>query len=171
MKTKLVEKARFIDDAINAGWMVDHDGTDLVIVSAPDNLWDKFMEPQRVTVAVKKKHLLEDDTGLHNVETNIGVNGLREYAVTGGAAWRVVKNANHPLRASRFFTYTDTKQLSDKDLCAPHKIPRGRLNAARIRGYMRWAEADFLSVKLLAMLPIEVWGPDAWIECFDGKWA
>lgn len=166
MATRRTEVKTFIEDAERNDWYVSEHTAGSLLVCSPII---QYMEPQAIRLQLDGKFLAE---GMKSHFTTIDIGqGTREYAISGGGAWRTVKNTYHPLRASRWFAHADVKQFSDKDLCAPHGIPKGRLMNPRIRGFFRWKDADFLSVKLLHMHPIEVWGVDAWVRTEKEKWA
>lgn len=135
----------------------------------PDVLVGKFMEPQILNCTEDENGYLAGDPKLHTVTTVANAaTGEAVYNITGGAAFRAIKNTHHPLRSLSFFSNTDGR--NDRELCEPHDIPHSKLRNPRLRGYMTWKEADFFSVKLLARHPAEIWGADAWIRTVEEGW-
>jgi len=169
-RTRLTPVEDMLQAAEKNGWLVDRTGTQMTFM-CPDVLLGKFMEPQILHCTEDENGYLAGDPKLHTVETFANVQtGESTYNITGGAAFRAVKNTYHPLRSLPFFNAVMAAGRNDRELCEPHGIPHSALRMPRLRGYMTWKEADKFSVKLLSRHPAEIWGADAWIRTVEEGW-
>lgn len=164
--TRLTRTDKFLQAAEANDWSIDTDGK-VITLTAPDHMLGKFMEPQIVEVHDDGTGHLERD-GPHRIFTTINKNvGESFYGISGGGAYKAVKNAQHPLRSRIFFALVGNK--SDAELCEPADILPASLRNLRVKGYMTSAEADKYSIALLKLHPAEVFGGDLWIDAAERK--
>lgn len=149
---------------------------------AADNGWGEvwhsdtveFLSPRSGIYEPKKLVLRFDDwsvtPGLSaQVFTDIDAGrGIRPYSITGSGAFSIIANTAHPLRASEFFKLTSQVH---KQIVETHDLGLSTIRTPALKGFFRFFKADELAVKVLGLLPMEVWGADAWVEATEGAWA